>query len=144
MPLRYRLVLALALLVALPLRGGAQDMSNVDTALSKQDATAMFAMDQASWNMNVVQAAAIGMAFSTRQVLLHIMPGDAGYGTALLGYHYYTLALIGFAAAIVLLAAMLLFDRLFAEAGFPARPRLRLVRRGGRRHRRAREPLPQA
>jgi disulfide bond formation protein DsbB len=58
-------------------------------------------------------AAAIGMAFSTRQVLLHIMPGDAGYGTALLGYHYYTLALIGFAAAIVLLAAILLFDRQF-------------------------------
>jgi disulfide bond formation protein DsbB len=57
--------------------------------------------------------ATVGMAFSTRQVLLHIMPGDAGYGTALLGYHYYTLALIGFAAAIVLLAAMLLFDRQF-------------------------------
>ncbi len=37
-------------------------------------------------------AAAAGFAFSTRQVLLHIMPGDAGYGTALLGYHYYTLA----------------------------------------------------
>src|ERR1700722_10683143 len=58
-------------------------------------------------------AAAVGTAFSTRQVLLHIMPGDAGYGTAMLGYHYYTLALIGFAGAIVLLAAMLLFDRQF-------------------------------
>ena len=62
-------------------------------------------------------AAAVGMAFSTRQVLLHIMPGDAGYGTALLGYHYYTLALIGFAAAIVLLAVMLLFDRQFEPDG---------------------------
>jgi disulfide bond formation protein DsbB len=62
-------------------------------------------------------AAAAGAGFSTRQVLLHIMPGDAGYGTALLGYHYYTLALIGFAAAIVLLAAMLLFDRQFKEDG---------------------------
>jgi disulfide bond formation protein DsbB len=58
-------------------------------------------------------AAAAGAVFSTRQVLLHIMPGDAGYGTALLGYHYCTLALIGFAAAIVLLAAILLFDRQF-------------------------------
>jgi disulfide bond formation protein DsbB len=58
-------------------------------------------------------AAVAGAAFSTRQVLLHIMPGDAGYGTALLGYHYYTWALIGFAAAIVLLAAILLFDRQF-------------------------------
>src|SRR5260221_7672448 len=62
-------------------------------------------------------AAAVGMAFSTRQVLLHIMPGDAGYGTALFGYHYYTLALIAFAAAMVLLAAMLLFDRQFEEDG---------------------------
>src|SRR5262245_35980897 len=29
-------------------------------------------------------AAAAGFAFSTRQVLLHILPGDPGYGTALL------------------------------------------------------------
>jgi disulfide bond formation protein DsbB len=58
-------------------------------------------------------AAAAGFAFSTRQVLLHILPGDPGYGTALLGYHYYTLALIGFAVAIVLISVMLLFDRQF-------------------------------
>ena len=60
-------------------------------------------------------AAVAGAAFSTRQVLLHIMPGEAGYGTALFGYHYYTWALIGFAAAIVLLAAILLFDRQFEQ-----------------------------
>jgi disulfide bond formation protein DsbB len=64
-------------------------------------------------------AAAAGFAFSTRQVLLHIMPGDAGYGTALLGYHYYTLALIGFAVAIVLISAMLLFDRQFEPDAAP-------------------------
>jgi disulfide bond formation protein DsbB len=65
-------------------------------------------------------AAAAGFAFSTRQVLLHILPGDPGYGTALFGYHYYTLALIGFAAAIVLISAMLLFDRQFEpEAAAP-------------------------
>jgi disulfide bond formation protein DsbB len=62
-------------------------------------------------------AAAAGAAFSTRQVLLHILPGDAGYGTALFGYHYYTLALIGFVTAIVLLAGMLLFDRQFKDDG---------------------------
>jgi disulfide bond formation protein DsbB len=60
-------------------------------------------------------AVVVGMTFSTRQVLLHIMPGDAGFGTALFGYHYYTWALIGFAAAVVLLAAILLFDRQFEE-----------------------------
>jgi hypothetical protein len=43
------------------------------------------------------------------------MPGDAGYGSALLGYHYYTWTLLGFIAAVVLLAAILLFDRQFEE-----------------------------
>jgi hypothetical protein len=43
------------------------------------------------------------------------MPGDLGYGTALFGYHYYALALFGFLAAIVLIAAILLFDRQFEE-----------------------------
>ena len=60
-------------------------------------------------------AAVGGAVVSTRQVLLHIMPGDAGYGSALLGYHYYTWALIGFIAAIVLLAAILLFDHQFED-----------------------------
>ena len=67
-------------------------------------------------------AAAAGAAFSTRQILLHIMPGDAGYGSALLGYHYYSWALIGFAAAIVLLAAILLFDRQFEADGVRVAP----------------------
>jgi phosphoglycerol transferase MdoB-like AlkP superfamily enzyme len=60
-------------------------------------------------------SAVAGAVVSTRQVLLHIMPGDLGYGSALLGYHYYSWALIGFIAAIVLLAATLLFDRQFEE-----------------------------
>src|SRR5262249_54714294 len=51
-------------------------------------------------------AATAGAAFAARQVLLHIMPGDPGYGSALLGYHYYSWAFIGFAVAIIALAAM--------------------------------------
>jgi hypothetical protein len=66
--------------------------------------------------MSLLSAVA-GAVASTRQVLLHILPGDAGYGSALLGYHYYSWALIGFVAAIVLLAAILLFDRQFADDG---------------------------
>ena len=57
--------------------------------------------------------AAAGAAFAARQVLLHIMPGDPGYGSALFGFHYYTWALIGFCVAIVAIAVMLLFDRQF-------------------------------
>ena len=44
--------------------------------------------------------ATAGAAFAMRQILLHMMPGDPGYGSALLGYHYYTWAFIGFAVAI--------------------------------------------
>jgi disulfide bond formation protein DsbB len=55
-----------------------------------------------------------GAGFALRQMLLHVMPGDPGYGSALLGYHYYTWAFIGFAVAIVLLATVLLFERQFA------------------------------
>jgi disulfide bond formation protein DsbB len=58
-------------------------------------------------------AALAGAAFAARQVLLHIMPGDPGYGSALLGFHYYTWALIGFCIAIVAIAVVLLFDRQF-------------------------------
>lgn len=64
-------------------------------------------------------AAAAGFAFSMRQVLLHILPGDPGYGSALLGYHYYTIALLAFAASIVLIAIMLLFDRQFEPEAAP-------------------------
>jgi disulfide bond formation protein DsbB len=67
-------------------------------------------------------AAVTGAAFSTRQILLHIMPGDGGYGSAMLGYHYYSWALIGFSAAIVLLAAILLFDRQFEPEPQPPAP----------------------
>lgn len=66
--------------------------------------------------------AVAGAAVSTRQILLHILPGDAGYGSALLGYHYYTWALIGFVVAIVLLAAILLFDRQFDERALQPSP----------------------
>ncbi len=67
-------------------------------------------------------SAVAGAGFAMRQILLHIMPGDPGYGTALLGYHYYSWAFIGFATAIVLSAIMLLFDGQFTgpDSGRPA------------------------
>src|ERR1700739_3609418 len=55
-------------------------------------------------------AAVAGTVVSARQILLHIMPGDPGYGSALLGYHYYTWAFVGFAVSIALIAIVLLFD----------------------------------
>lgn len=60
-------------------------------------------------------AALIGATVSARQVLLHIMPGDVGYGTAIFGYHYYTWALLGFVAAITMISLVMLFDRQFGK-----------------------------
>jgi disulfide bond formation protein DsbB len=64
-------------------------------------------------------AALAGAAFAMRQILLHIMPGDPGYGSALFGYHYYTWAFIGFAAATVLMAIVLVFDNQFHDESPP-------------------------
>ena len=55
-------------------------------------------------------AACAGAAVAMHQILLHIMPGDPGYGSAFLGYHYYTWAFIAFAAAIVLIGIALIVD----------------------------------
>lgn len=68
----------------------------------------------------VLLAAAVGFVFAVRQVLLHIAPGDAGFGSPILGYHYYTWAAIVFGAAIVIVALLLLIDGQFAAAAGPA------------------------
>jgi disulfide bond formation protein DsbB len=67
-----------------------------------------------------ILAALAGAAVSLRQILLHILPGDPGYGTAILGYHYYTWAFIAFVVALILLALILLLDGQFDTA--PATP----------------------
>jgi disulfide bond formation protein DsbB len=68
-------------------------------------------------------AAVAGAVVSSRQVLLHIMPGDPGFGSALWGFHYYTWAVIGFAVATVLIAAVLLWDSQFkADEAVSPRP----------------------
>ena len=43
----------------------------------------------------------VGAVFAARQVLLHILPGDAGYGDAVMGLHLYSWAFITFCVAIV-------------------------------------------
>ncbi len=58
-----------------------------------------------------ILAALAGMAVSTRQVLLHIAPGDPGYGSAVMGLHLYTWALIVFAVVIFVSGLTLVFQR---------------------------------
>lgn len=53
-------------------------------------------------------AALGGACMSIRQILLHIVPPDPGYGTPIFGLHIYTWALLVFAAEIVVVAVNLL------------------------------------
>ncbi len=53
-------------------------------------------------------SALLGAAVSTRQVLLHILPGDKGFGSPLLGLHLYAWALIAFISQIAASSLMLI------------------------------------
>lgn len=51
-----------------------------------------------------VLGAAAGALVSVRQILLHIKPGDPGYGSPVMGMHLYTWALITFYVVILFVA----------------------------------------
>ena len=61
----------------------------------------------------ILLAAASGGVFAVRQILLHIAPGDPGYGSTVLGWHFYTWSAVVFAVAILGAAIGLLFDEQF-------------------------------
>ncbi|MDN3986663.1 disulfide bond formation protein B [Zwartia vadi] len=52
-----------------------------------------------------------GATASARQILLHIEPGDAGYGSTLFGLHFYTWGFISFVVMLIFCAVMLCIDR---------------------------------
>lgn len=60
-----------------------------------------------------------GAVFGGRQVMLHILPGDAGYGAPVLGLHLYSWAFITFAVVIVFSAIL----GILAPAALPQAPR---------------------
>ena len=57
-----------------------------------------------------ILAAIAGMAMSTRQILLHILPGSSGYGAPVWGLHLYTWALVIFVVIIVVSGLTLVFQ----------------------------------
>jgi disulfide bond formation protein DsbB len=60
----------------------------------------------------IILLSALGGAFvAGRQVLLHIAPGDPGYGSAFIGMHFYTWAFIAFVVIMVWVGLMLIVDR---------------------------------
>ena len=66
----------------------------------------------AAVHYSIILASALGGAVASgRQMLLHIAPGDSGYGTALFGLHFYTWGFIAFVIVIVFCTVMLCIDR---------------------------------
>lgn len=68
-----------------------------------------FGSRPAHYGIAVVSALA-GMVSSARQVLLHVAPGDPGYGSPFLGMHFYTWALVAFFALALYLGGLLMID----------------------------------
>lgn len=50
--------------------------------------------------------ALLGAVVSTRQILLHILPGDTGYGSPIFSMHLYTWALVTFIITLVTVAVL--------------------------------------
>jgi disulfide bond formation protein DsbB len=69
----------------------------------------------------VVAASLGGIAASGRQVLLHMAPGNPGYGSLFLGMHFYSWALFAFVALIAYCAVMLALDRKATDNAMPRR-----------------------
>jgi disulfide bond formation protein DsbB len=75
--------------------------------------------DVAIGNGIAIISALLGAAVSTRQVLLHILPGDRGFGGPLLGLHLYTWCLIAFVCQIAASGLMLVGSAWLKEERVP-------------------------
>jgi disulfide bond formation protein DsbB len=64
-----------------------------------------------------VLAAVCGATIATRQVLLHIVPPDPGFGEPVLGLHLYTWSLIVFLTVLVVSGLNLIFTRELVPQG---------------------------
>jgi disulfide bond formation protein DsbB len=77
--------------------------------------------DVAIGNGIAIISALLGAAVSTRQVLLHILPGDRGFGSPLLGLHLYTWCVIAFVCQIAASGLMLVGSAWLKEERVPWR-----------------------
>ena len=63
------------------------------------------------WHYGVtILSALFGLAASGRQILLHIVPGDKGYGPPVLGLHLYSWTFVFFVATLLGVAFLLLLS----------------------------------
>ena len=63
-----------------------------------------------AYGMSIL-AATLGLVMSSRQVLLHILPGDPGYGSPVFGMHLYSWGVVVFLAVIVMSGLTMLLSK---------------------------------
>ncbi|AWF82441.1 disulfide bond formation protein B [Microbulbifer sp. A4B17] len=63
-------------------------------------------------------AALFGAATALRQVSLHVIPGTPGYGSPIMGYHFYTWAFLTFCLIITGIAIISAFEKQYGEKKF--------------------------
>ncbi len=73
----------------------------------------------AHYGIVLLAAVAAGSA-SLRQIALHVVPDTGTYGSALLGFHFYTWAFVGFGALVAYVGAMLVLAPAASDARAPA------------------------
>jgi disulfide bond formation protein DsbB len=91
--------------------------------LAKKNKLSVYAYVRAYGLM--ILAAILGIVMSTRQIFLHILPGDPGYGGTVLGLHLYTWALVTFLITLIYAAVMFTVE----DATFPIAPASKGARR---------------
>ena len=64
----------------------------------------------------ILLSSLLGLATATRQILLHIVPGDPGYGPPIFGLHIYTWSAIFFILCLCVTSCSLLFDKGFHKS----------------------------
>lgn len=80
------------------------------------------------WGLALV--AVMGGAFASwRQTMLHILPGDKGYGAPVLGLHLYVWAWILFMASVVAIGIVMTFAHATADTTVPASGAYRMAGR---------------
>lgn len=60
---------------------------------------------------------------ASRQVFLHILPGDSGYGSTFLGLHFYTWALLASIILIIAVAVMMTLPLHKNDSAYPLKPK---------------------
>ena len=90
--------------------------SSIHGSDSKSDLSTGFGMS--------ILAALVGLFISGRQVLLHIIPGDPGYGGTVFGFHLYTWAFTFFSTILLASGITLVMSRYMTISTHVGRPRV--------------------